>query len=378
MNTPRGADARPSCAKALARSQGVTLIELMVGMAIGLITTLAIAQVLIFAEGQKRTTTGGSDAQASGSLGLYTIQRDVQMAGYGLTTSLTALGCEIRARYQEKGSGPVKDFIWTLAPVTIADGSSGASDTITVLGSNKAYSVPYRVTVDHPRTAANFFVASSIGVSDGDLMIAVPATIDASNWCSIFDVTGTGGSNQVIHDSGTAGPWNQPGGSTIFPLDGYPAGSYLVNLGQLIARTYSISAAQSLQVATFDTVTAASSTDDLFPQVVNLQAMYGKDTDGDGVVDTYDNETPIANAGWREVLNVRIALVARSATYDRDEVTKDEPVWNFGAAATVAGSTDCGGSRCVKLKLTDLADWKHYRYKVFETVVPIRNMLWRL
>ena len=56
-----------------ARFVGFTLVELMVAMVIGLVTTLVITQVLAFSEGQKRTTTSGSDAQVNGSLALYTL-----------------------------------------------------------------------------------------------------------------------------------------------------------------------------------------------------------------------------------------------------------------------------------------------------------------
>jgi type IV pilus assembly protein PilW len=31
----------------------------------------------------------------------------------------------------------------------------------------------------------------------------------------------------------------------------------------------------------------------------------------------------------------------------------------------------------VTLKVDGNADWKHYRYKVYETVVPLRNLLWQ-
>lgn len=374
MNTLPIQSARRAQAKRAGRTCGVTLIELMVGLAIGLITTLAIAQILMFAEGQKRATTGGSDAQTNGSLALYTIQRDAQMAGYGLTTNLDVLGCEMRARYS--GGGPAVNFTWTLAPVSIVDGASGAPDAVALLGSDKAYSVPVTVTVDHSQSGTGFFVKTGLGVAKGDLMLAVPSTIDASNWCSVFDVSQISGSNNLVHGTGSDGAWNQSGASSIFPVAGYPAGSYLINLGRLMIRTYSVSASQSLQVSSLDSATGLSVTDELFPQVVNLQAMYGKDTDGNGAVDTYDNATPTTNAGWRQVLTARIVVVARSASYDKDEVTTTQPVWNFGSAVTVAGSAACGSNRCVTLEIDGLADWKHYRYKVFETVVPVRNMLW--
>ena len=176
------------------RSHGFTLIELLVGMVIGLLVTVVIAQVLVVSEGRRRTTATGSEAQVNGALALYTVQRDVQMAGYGLTAVVGGIGCPIRA--QRNGV----DYNFTLAPLVITDGASGAPDRVLVMGSAKlSYSVPARVVTDHPRTAANFFVNTTVGAADGDLMIAMPATIDVNNWCSIFNVTGLGGHSQIIH-----------------------------------------------------------------------------------------------------------------------------------------------------------------------------------
>jgi hypothetical protein len=70
---------------------------------------------------------------------------------------------------------------------------------------------------------------------------------------------------------------------------------------------------------------------DLFPQIVNMQALYGKDTDGDGIVDTYDETTPTTPAGWRQVLTIRVAIVARSIKDEGSNVTTSQPLWDIGA-----------------------------------------------
>ena len=368
--------------RAVRREFGFTLIELMIGVLIGALSSLVIAKVFAFSEAQRRATTSGSDAQVNGALALYSIQRDAQMAGYGLTSSLDALGCEIRAQFNGN------NFTWTLAPILITAGANGAPDSIGFLSSlTTRYSAPTLVMVDHPRTAANFFTNTTIGIGQSDLMIAVPRTIDANNWCSVFDVTGIGGGNgqgqgqgqgqnQVLHNSGANGPWNQPGGQTIFPNAGYPAGSYLLNLGTMNSRTYSISAGNALQLTTFNTASATSWTAEIFPGIVQLQAFYGKDTDGDGVIDTYDKVTPATNANWRQVLAVRIAVAARSGQFEKEDVTPADLLWNVGTTVPVTGAATCGASKCVTLKVSQLADWKRYRYRVYDVVVPVRNLLW--
>jgi type IV pilus assembly protein PilW len=334
----------------LRMSRGVTLIELLVGLVIGLVSTVVIAQVLIASEERRRTIASGSDAQVSGALALFAMQREMQAAGYGLTTLLGGLGCEVRARRDNV------NYTFRLVPAQITDGANGAPDRVLVMSSGKtSFSLPARIRVTHPQQSAVFFVNSTIGIDEGDVMVAVPGAIDANNWCSVFNVTNLGGNDQIVHNQGNDGPWNQAGGQTIFPTAGYPAnGSYVVNLGQFQTRD-----------------------EELFADIVNLQAFYGKDTNADGQVDAYDNVTPTTAAGWAQVLSLRLAVVARSPKMERENVTATQPLWDVGNAVSVAGSATCGSSKCVTLKVDQLADWQRYRYKVYDSIVPLRNQLWR-
>jgi type IV pilus assembly protein PilW len=367
--------------------RGVTLIELMVGMTIGLLATLVVSQVMAFAEGQRRSITSGSDAQVNAALALYTLQREVQMAGYGLSASQTGLGCTIKSVNFTGANGGDR----TLAPVVIVDGVSGAPDTLRVLSSGKdSFSVPILVTENHPTSGIgsdSFTVNNSLGVDNGDLMIVVPRVQSSSQTCTVIRANGAHTATSIFHDSGVgdSGAWNGASAGNLlatFPSGGYTAfEGYLVNLGStLIDRTYSISAGGDLQVVEFDTATASSlAARVLFPQIVNIQALYGKDTSGDGVIDVYDNTTPTTAAGWQQVRAVRVALVARSAQYEKEDVTPTAPSWDLGSTPTVTGSSSCGSSQCISLKVdTDMSsNWKRYRYKVYDTVIPVRNLVWR-
>lgn len=359
---------------------GFTLVELMVGVVLSLLTMLVITQVTVQAEGRKRTVSMGSDAQVNGSLALYAMQRDIQMAGYGAATNQDALGCPVNGQY-DAGSA---SFSFTLAPVIITDGTNGAPDTITVLQAHtRNVSLPIKVMEDHTQTGNYFVVNSSIGVSAGDLMIAVPLTQTASTSCALLKVVADGASanttlsaSRIPHVSGGAIKWNV---SSIFPASGYVTGSYLVNMGALVQRAYSVNSSLNLVTQERNATDGSLTTNELYPQIVNIQAMYGKDTNADGVVDLYDNTTPATNAQWQQVLTIRVAVVARSNQYEKEIATATAPVWDVGAAATVSDNTiaDCrGGSKCITLKVDQLSDWQHYRYKVYETIVPLRNVLW--
>lgn len=371
--------------------KGFTLIELLVAMLLGLITVLVVAQVMLMAEGRKRTATSGSDANTTGAMALYTIERDARNAGYGMTTNPAALGCEIKAK---NGSNPTETYV--LAPVVITQGANGAPDTVVFTASTKeGVPLPTRVTVDHPPQATNFFVQSALGITEGDLMIAVPATPSGSNWCSVFQVTndtapGSGnsqgggqGQNQVLHTSGLS-PWNQAGGQTIFPNTGYPAGSTLINLGAMSQRTYSI-VGNGLQLTWLDTATGTTPARALYPQVIQLQAEYGTDTnlaDNNTRVTNWTTTTPAANdnAGWQAIKAIRIAVVARSNVYEKDVVTEAGTGNTFSTCRASNARAVCwagGAINVLNANNPNSDDWQHYRYRVYEAVLPIRNVIWQ-
>ena len=378
-------------------SRGFTLVELMVGMLLGLITVLVASQVLLQTESRKRTSTAGSDATTTGAMALYTIERDARNAGYGMTAHLGALGCEIRMQF----SGQAMQT-FTLAPVEITQGANGAPDTLRFMASNKeGVPLPIRVAVDHPRTAANFFVQSDLGVSEGDIMLAVPTTPDPNNWCSLFQVTnntnpgggggnqgGGQGQNQVLHNSGQSA-WNQAGGQTIFPVDGYPQGSTILNLGTFSLRTYAI-VNNSLQLDWLETATGLNQSRELYPQVIQLQAQYG-------LYLTNDNVTNVQNADWVDtataaqmgsVVAIRLAVVTRSNVQEKPELDAGGNEIPLTVAGTNANCQNLaarnpravcwagGAINALNTNNPGATDWQRYRYRVFETVIPLRNMIW--
>lgn len=71
--------------------QGFTLVEIMVAMIIGMLGIIIMMQMFSLFEGQKRTTTGGDDAQNAGAIALYGMQQNIQQAGYCFTTSASGV-----------------------------------------------------------------------------------------------------------------------------------------------------------------------------------------------------------------------------------------------------------------------------------------------
>lgn len=348
---------------------GFTLIELMIGVVIGLLASLAVTHVLVSSEGQKRTTTSASDAQLNGALALSTLHRTVQQAGYGFGATPSVIGCPLTATH----SGAVVGMPDNLVPVIITDGVAGAPDTVRVFASGKkTFSVPLRIVVPGYAAGNKTLPVSTIrSIENGDIIVA--AQRDGTK-CETFQVSSDpAAANEVPRGDNE---WNTAGS----PAGPYPDGSFAINMGAPSDITYSIVSdslrARSLTIASDGTPSYDAAPVELFPNIVNLQALYGKDSDADGTVDQWDNVTPADNASWLKVVAVRLVLVSRSAHYEKEEVTFANPQWDVGKHGTVAGSAACDDSLCIELKVDGPADWKHYRYRLFDTVIPLRNMLW--
>ncbi|WP_167772973.1 PilW family protein [Ramlibacter humi] len=362
-------------------ARGFTMVELMIAVFIGMFTLLAVAQVLAFVEGQKRSVVYGSEAQVGGTLALDQIGRDILQSGYGLVTFGAAAGCPIAASFN---GAPVDGFPARLGPITITADPTGGPDTIRVLRSGKtSFSVPIPVVAPGYTPGTGFVVSHTLGVkgdaTDGDLMLAVSG---ADTTCELFQVNAAVSTAKLVPRVDDAG-WNAPGK----PALPYSDGSTLVNLGTLVDQTYAI-ANGALMVRQLSSgggaAPAYAAAAELVPGIVSLKALYGKDTNADGKIDTWDTTVPTTSAQWQTVVAVRLAVVARSTQFERIQKPEDMPTkanleWHMGSD-TVNGAVlpacSSGGGGCLPIKLDHLPDWKRYRYKLFEAVVPVRNAIW--
>ncbi|GAC1524735.1 MAG: hypothetical protein NVS2B4_00020 [Ramlibacter sp.] len=380
------------CSNKLGSQRGFTLVELMVGVVIGLFASLAVTQVLINAEGQKRTTTSASDAQVSGALALDTLARAIQPAGYGFGVNPNALGCQLSGGHTsgltfqtvasptsaavEAATFPSTQALpAVLVPVVILQGANGAPDAIRVLASGKrSLSLPIRVVAPgYVAGNASFPVVTTLSVDGpqpngasptvpGELLVAVK---DGTPPCEVFQVTDPPTSGAIPRANGT---WN----AVNSPAQTYSDGDYLLNLGVPVDRTFSIvnnSLRQNVLQIAANGVPTYSGAMELFSGIVSMKAQYGKDTNADGAVDAWDNITPTTNALWRQVIAIRVVAVARSGNYEKGPVTFNCPSW-VGSPVKIPGSSTCSPGTTID------EPWMHYRYKSFDTLVPLRNLLW--
>ena len=352
---------------------GFSLVELMVGLVIGLLATLVIVQVFSTFEGQKRSTSGSSDAQTNGSIALMSMQRNAQMAGYGLPLPMadkdnSSLKCAAFADYDRDNNAATNNST-NLFPIVIQDGVGNTSDTITVrFSTTAAGAIPVDiVNVANATSGAGMVLANNIGCNNNDI-----ALISSGSTCRMATVT-----------DGNGNP-NTPRNVTLSAAT--PAGSPLVNGAKFACMG-------NWQNYTYRIVNDELRLESLLPnglpqdlpivsEVVNMQAQYGVSANADSnQVNEWVNAT---GATWaaptvadrNRIKAIRVVIVVRNGLLEKENVstacTTAKGVVNTGPCAW----DDTDFSAAPIINLAGIADWQRYRYRTFETIIPLRNMLW--
>jgi len=335
-------------------SAGFGLVEIMVAMLIGMFGVLVMMQVLSVSEEQKRTTTSGNDSMNEGVMALYALQSDVRMSGYDIA-DVKVLGCnlQLRAGVTLNGLAPV---IVNSANIT---GNDANTDTLLVFYGN-GNGTPQGDLVFN---AGNNLQTPSMFVTN-DWVIDAPGTRPTPCNLTLERVSNVAGS-VVNLVSGAA----MTKSDTLFNIgQSYRAVGYAVRNGNLTMCDFTNAATDC---------TVAGNWSSIANNIVSLRAQYGRDTAAagamDGIVDLYDQTTPsVGNTAcaWSRISALRLAIVSRSVQFEKTDVTTAAPPWDGGVANNPAGST------ASPINLTGDANWKKYRYKVFQTIVPIRNVSW--
>jgi type IV pilus assembly protein PilW len=365
-------------------SRGVTLIEILVGIAIGLIGMLVMFQTITVWDARTRVSTSSGDAQIAGSLAMFNLERDLRLAGMGFGGAGTAeLGCVVYA-YDNTASAGGSNF--NLRPVNIVDGDpAGVPDTIEVLYGNSPFFAEAEEFTN--ATASTLAATVKYGFKRGDVAVMT----DKSNNCRLLQITddttadpntlsfGTGTySNFYDNNPSEAVRWNSAAAS----VPAISAGN-LYNMGPAPRDDlWSVNTAST----TLGYVNSMSSVNaGLFlgvaEGVVDMKAQYGYDADADKrITDAEWTKTPPAD--WTKVRAIRVALLVRSRDFEQPPTSASDvttvtyrlsapPTWfgqNF-AMKNLDGTPDSD-------VFASPNNWRYYRYRVYEKVIPLRNMIW--
>ena len=346
-----------------ARPRGMSLVELMVGLAIGLVAVIIVMQVFQVSEGSRRTTTGGDDAQIAGYLALGTLQEDLRQAGIGIAFR-RLLGCNLTL--------PNGAVLNNLGPVTInhADIPAGDSNTDTLLVVyGDANATPEGDLVPAQPATATYTVATPTAYTNGDRVIAATETRPSPCALTVDRLTAAPSISppQVTVATGVSSMVN----GTLFDLGQRPrVVVYRVLDGNLTACDFMVNNCRDASKASDPTFWVQ-----IGSGVVSLRAQYGRDTTAtaDGAVDVFDRTTPTTDCTWVRTAGLRLAVTVQSGQREKEVVTSStttDPTY-----PTWAGSSGASGV-AAPITLSARSNWQNYRYRVYETTVPIRNVAW--
>jgi len=380
-------------------SLGFTLVEILVGVAIGLIGVVAIFQAVAVWTKHTQTTSSGGDAQVSGTLALFNIERDLKQAGHGFGKAATGvMGCPVAVT--DSGPPARAAFSFNLRPIQIIAGAGGAPDEIRVLYGDSSFFVDEGIVTDS--TATRKTLRRRGGFRTGDLaVVAVNAGASAATAsCQLIEITDDAVPDGYSVDhlnaayqsyyaaSGvaTAPRFNNPASAPA------PAAGTMYNLGpQPVLDRWWIQGNRILTRSEVLQIQATPADMQIAESVINLKAEYGYDTNGNGQIDDSLPANPEwltalpANADWRRVLAIRVAVLVRSRQFERSAdtsasapgaVTTVNPFYFDDPTGRPFLMTNVDGTSPAITTVGDPNNWRHYRYRVYERVIPLRNLIW--
>lgn len=263
--------------------RGMTLVEVLVGLAIGMIGMLVIFQTVSIWDARTRATSAGSDSQVTGSIAMFSLERDLRLAGQGFGTAPTAvMGCPVRG-FDGVASAPL---LFPMTPVIIVDNDGiNEPDQIATLHGTSPYFTAE--TTFGMVTATSVATYDRAGFKSGDLAVlanagtGAPGTAD----CQLVEVTDNAsaadpktlsfnlGSFAHFYNNGLSLPSRYNDGAGIGAS--FPSGT-VYSLGPLPRRNLWMIASgvlgnrDDLQASAFFPVAQG---------VIDMKAEYGYDTD---------------------------------------------------------------------------------------------------
>lgn len=344
---------------------GFSLIEVMVAMVISMIMTLVVLKVFMHFETNNRITSTGINAHQNGQIAIHILHQELRQAGYGLMID-DLQDCNTFFTYYDTAGGtannPVVNFSTTA--VTIIDGGANSDQILVRYGDSLRIQEPVILDTNFTRTDDDFSVDSVFGLSAGELILVV----NDANDCTLRKITSINtGSTNIEADVNTP-PYNPPVTQiNSIPWPDYVVGDRVYSLGNMVARNYVVNGT-SLTAQNLDEANAIVLVDD----IVDLQAQYGISASATST--TVTEWVDATGAIWlaptvanrKRIKAIRLAVIARTAVSESVNVSPATiKLWPDIIAPP--GQVTTG-------PVYNVPD-RRYRYKVLQTVVPLRNLL---
>jgi len=383
-----------------AAQRGLTLIELMVALLIGMILSLAVFGVMATFEGRRRTLASGADLEQTGAVAMFQMDRWMRSAGSGLPQSYPyAYGCALYAAKSGSAVLPASALpapfasvnpgttgLFRLAPVLIlpdqtTPGASGQTSDVLVLMAGAAGSGEVVTPFSSAAAAAQLNLANSVPFNANDLILLAdqqPGSGGGVSPCLVTQAASSiaGGASGTL---ALGGSWYAASVDTQ-SVTGYPDSAAALDLGGATdSRTPSfqlIGVGDNNTLYSYDLLHLSDTPLQARAQgVFELHALYGVDTSGDGRIDAWVKAdsggytvtalmagTSTAASLLQTIKAVRVGMILRTALPEREVVN---------TATTLTLFSDLGSA--LTLTRTLGSDEQHYRYRTVEATIPLRN-----
>jgi type IV pilus assembly protein PilW len=382
--------------RSLRRSGGVSLVELLVAMAIGLVLTLAIATVMTSSEGGKRSATSVNDANQTAAYVTYALDRVLRSAGSGYAQRWAEVfGCRINSSlngaqvlprntpYPEPFDAmPLTDL--RLAPVLVTKGAgANGSDAITVMASTAAFGESAPRPLPGSITANDLRLRNTWGMNADDLILMAQGDLGGC----LLEQVAPGFAGSAVQLLPFAGPYYTAVGADVSPTSfGNSAAGvepYAILLGNSTTNTpqfqmFGVAANNTL--VSYELLRTGVEGDTpvaVAEGIVQMRVLYGVDNvfPRNGTVDAwvdpgvapYDRATLMDGSAasrqlLRNIVALRLALIVRTSEVERGVVAPPQLTMfaGFGALAQDRVLT---------------ADERRLRHRVVEVTIPLRNVL---
>ncbi|MDH3210692.1 MAG: PilW family protein [Burkholderiaceae bacterium] len=399
------------CSSQRRHARGFTLVELMVAVTVGLILSLVITGTVLNVGKQFRVVGSNISAQGSAQIALSLIDVAGRAAGAGMFNN-GQLICPALNAWRD---GVVTSNNAVFMPAVISDGgSNSASDTIVFTSGNAARPLSAAPLVDTtPTNATTVVVSNAGGFQNGDFaLLGAPGS---GQPCLLFRVTaaptvdgvacaGNATACTTLTRTGAATGYNPPG--AVFataPSYGFATDTGVVpavfgpavvtNLGSNFVRNaFAVQCQALIQYNAFTDAPACTQSplgfsggaNALATDVVLMHAQYGLSAAANSdIVTSWVNATAAwaapsaANVGRIKAL--RVVIVVRSKEAESTTVTEASCTNTNGVVNTGPCSFQDANAPVIDLSavaVTAGKTWRHYRYRVHQAVVPLRNVIW--
>ncbi|MEJ8810210.1 PilW family protein [Variovorax ureilyticus] len=315
------------------RQRGLTIIELMIALAIGLLIIAAVSILFASSSRSRQEIESSAEVNENGRYALDVLTRELSQTGfYGSLVTPTAAATAIPS-----GTMTVANAMCLTGLANLAAWQDSLTYYVLGLASAAGANVDVDPTCIARKAGTDaIFIqrASTCAVGDTDC----PAEANADAYLQVSECGSEYSATPIVLAQG---------GASTFTLQTKTCAGTAAPKRKLVRRIYFISAANALSYQDIPLTGALPDPVVLAENIEQMQIEYAFDTGADGTPDVFaaapnPPPAPAPNTDWTQVIGARIWLLARST--DPSQNTRNAATFVLGADTTVSVAANAAGN----------------------------------